>query len=100
MAGFLGWHLYLVITNQTTLESITNVSQSLRELRRFHQLHKIKFLYDLGSWKQNWIQLFGYSWWKAFCPIWTKPVGNGFVYPLRNEIKSIVYIDTSKAFNV
>lgn len=100
MTGFLGWHAYLVLTNQTTLESITNVSKSMRKLRRFEQLHDKKFLYNLGSWKLNWIQIFGRKWWKAFLPMWTKPCGNGFVYPLRNEIKNIVYIDTTNALNV
>ena len=90
MSGFLGFHLYLLFTNQSTLESIISFSNS-KYLRYQALKNKSKF-YDLKNIKLNIIQVFGDKWyWKCFVPVFRKPKGNGLIYPLRNDIKNIVY---------
>ncbi|ETO01987.1 hypothetical protein RFI_35452 [Reticulomyxa filosa] len=91
MLGFLGWHSFLVAKNQTTLESFQNMNAQFRKLRRFQRLHDFKYLYDLGSIRLNLQQIFGKKFYLSFFPIWDLPMGNGFVFPLRDKIHQIVF---------
>ena len=90
MIAFLGFHTYLVITNQSTLETMTNFSSRARSYRRFQRLKDYKFLYKLSI-LENIKEVFGEKWYLAFFPVWTKPRGTGFIYPLKQEIDNILF---------
>lgn len=90
MIAFLGFHTYLLITNQSTLETMTNFSARARSYRRFQRLKDYKYLYKLSI-LENVKEVFGEKWYLAFFPIWTKPRGTGFIYPLRPEINNILF---------
>jgi len=92
MTGFLAWHAYLLGTNQTTIESINNLSAHVRSYRRFQNLSKKKFLYHLGSISANIQSVFGKQWYLALLPIWTQPLGNGFIYDLHPQVRNVVYL--------
>eukprot|EP00484_Ammonia_sp_Unknown_P008938 CAMPEP_0197056366 /NCGR_PEP_ID=MMETSP1384-20130603/83433_1 /TAXON_ID=29189 /ORGANISM="Ammonia sp." /LENGTH=405 /DNA_ID=CAMNT_0042490319 /DNA_START=37 /DNA_END=1254 /DNA_ORIENTATION=- len=96
MVAFLGFHSYLVLSNQSTLETMTNFSKKARSIRRFQRLRDVKCLYHL-SLKENVKEIFGEKWYLALLPIWTKPRGNGFIYPLRKEINDVLFTSKSEA---
>jgi len=73
---FFSWNLYLVLTNQTTIEFYGNkFSQQGR--RRGNP-------YDLG-YRRNLEEVFGtnFSMWSILIPNRTKPAGDGVVYTMR-----------------
>jgi len=90
MIAFLGFHSYLILTNQSTLETMTNFSARARSYRRFQRLKDIKYLYKLSI-LENIKEVMGERWYLAFFPIWTKPRGTGFIYTLRPEINNILF---------
>ncbi|ETO11369.1 zinc finger protein DHHC domain containing protein [Reticulomyxa filosa] len=94
MVSFLGWHSFLVATNQTNLESFRNRDSETRRLRRFQRLRDFKYVYDLGSIRLNFQQIFGENYYLPLLPVRSLPAGNGFIFPLRNDIHQIVFCNT------
>merc|ERR1719229_1004658 len=90
MIAFLGFHTYLLVTNQSTLETMTNFSKRARSYRRFQRLRDKKYLYKL-TFIENIKEIMGEKWYLALLPIWTKPRGNGFIYPLRPEVREVLF---------
>merc|ERR1712013_320131 len=90
MCAFLGFHAYLVLTNQSTLETMTNHSKSARSRRRWSRLRDEKYVYHLGV-MENVKEIMGERWYLALLPVWTSPRGNGYIYTLRPEIHAIVH---------
>lgn len=86
LALFAAWHLFLVCTNQTTIEFFHNLRRRARALERGHPSANF---YDLGPWA-NVRQVCGRahpcSW---LLPVWTPPEGNGLEFPthLKPEIE-------------
>eukprot|EP01083_Nonionella_stella_P030335 83183_1 len=91
MIAFLGFHTYLIVTNQSTLETMTNFSKRARSRRRFQRLRDIKYMYKLYPLMENIKEILGDKWYLALLPIATKPKGTGFIYPLRNEISTVLF---------
>jgi palmitoyltransferase len=79
---FLLWNIILVVTNQTTIEFITNFSQ--RE----------KNVYHLG-YRRNLEEVFGDPrWYTWLLPSRAPPLGDGIVFPLFNhETKEFRYLN-------
>jgi len=86
----VSFHAYLVLTNQSTLETMTNHSKSARARRRWSRLRDEKYVYHLGV-MENIKEFCGERWYLALLPVWTKPRGNGYIYKLRPEIHAIVH---------
>jgi len=91
MVAFLSFHSYLLVTNQSTLETMTNFSARARSFRRWTRLRDVKRVYSLHSVAENVKEVFGEKWYLALLPIWTSPRGNGFIYPLRPEIREVLF---------
>ena len=85
MLPFVGFHSYLVMTNQSTIEAI-----SKRSNRKWARLRFVKKLYSINV-MENIKEVIGEKWYLALLPIWTTPRGNGFIYPLRPEVKKVVF---------
>ena len=62
MVAFLSFHSYLLLTNQSTLETMTNFSARARSYRRWTRLRDVKRLYDLSSMMENVKEVFGEKW--------------------------------------
>merc|ERR1712087_48802 len=95
MVAFLGFHTYLLVTNQSTLETMTNFSASARAFRRWTRLRKVKRVYQLQTVMENVKEVFGEKWYLALLPIWTTPRGSGFIYPLRPEVHNVLFNSTA-----
>ena len=91
MVAFLSFHTYLLLTNQSTLETMTNFSARARSYRRWARLRDEKRVYGLSTMMENVKEVMGEKWYLALLPIWTKPKGNGFIYPLRPEIREVLF---------
>lgn len=78
VAGLLGWHIYLIGSNQTSIEYLTN---SVAASRSKHRGAIYRNPYDLG-WRRNWESVFGagpaYLW---LLPRLRLPPGNGSLFP-------------------
>ncbi|KAJ2357028.1 Palmitoyltransferase zdhhc15 [Coemansia erecta] len=70
---FGGFHVYLMLTNQTTIE--TYGANTFR-----HTLSKDVNLFSLG-WRRNFTQVFGHKWPLWFVPVFTS-AGDGIRYPV------------------
>ena len=68
-----GFHMYLVFTNQTTLESKEDLDFNV---------------FDLGSRKANCSQVFGRKFWPFLLPVRTKLTVDGIVYPVQVRTSS------------
>jgi palmitoyltransferase len=100
MTGFFGWHVYLVLTNQTTIEFQFNKFKLLTSKRSGRvALNE----YDVGM-KNNIEQLFGPTkgWWiTIFLPSFSKPPLDGCVYPTLSELKDYnEFAKSSKVENI
>lgn len=74
----LGWHIYLVLTGQTTIEFMYNKLQA-RDAKRRGVSYRNPF--DLG-WRKNFLLFFGVrQWWLFALPNRALPPGNGVSYP-------------------
>jgi palmitoyltransferase len=83
--GFLlVWHLYLALTNQTTIEFYYNKFKN-SEAKTKQERYVNEF--DLG-WKKNWQVFFGQikrNWWYMWClPTTSPPPGDGIIYQTKN----------------
>merc|ERR1719318_1481938 len=79
--GLLGYHLYLVLRNQTTLESFRPPI--------FKNTGPDKFAFNLGK-GNNWREVFGDDSKKWFLPLLTCK-GDGVKYPTRFDLRSQNY---------
>merc|ERR1739838_330536 len=91
MVAFLSFHSYLLFTNQSTLETMTNFSAGARSCRRWTRLRGVKRLYALPTVLENVKEVFGEKWYLALLPVPTRPRGNGFIYPLRPEVRDVLF---------
>ena len=89
---FLWMHLYLLCTNQSTVE-MANVRIKAMTRKNANKYTGIKYVYSLNSVIENIQQVFGKKWYLAFLPIITYPLGNGKVFALRKEVHDIVFGD-------
>eukprot|EP01089_Gocevia_fonbrunei_P002672 TRINITY_DN12588_c0_g1_i1.p1 TRINITY_DN12588_c0_g1~~TRINITY_DN12588_c0_g1_i1.p1 ORF type:complete len:317 (-),score=22.09 TRINITY_DN12588_c0_g1_i1:26-976(-) len=73
------WHLYLILTSQTTIEFYFNKWKA-SEARDRGETYRNP--YDLG-YKKNWEYFFGKGkyWFSWMLPDWNSPPGNGVQYP-------------------
>jgi len=83
--GFMmAWNLYLLLTNQTTIEFYTNQYKASKARSKGESFFNE---FDLGSWK-NFQQFFGVSgrsaWLGWLMPSPRSPLGNGIEYPTRS----------------
>ncbi|ETO06476.1 hypothetical protein RFI_30915 [Reticulomyxa filosa] len=95
MLTFLMWNSFLLVNNQTTLESFQNLNAEMRKTRKNKKLRHFKYLYDLGSAQLNIQQVFGSKYYLALLPICYAPIGNGLLFPLRDQVHQIVFADTT-----
>lgn len=87
----LGFHTYLILSSQTTIEFYFNkFSGKARKHRGEIFLNE----YDLGR-RKNWHQVFGPGryWFSWMLPSWASPPGDGFEYPTRSEMFRKQYSD-------
>lgn len=80
----LAWHVYLVLSAQTTIEFYFNRSKASR-MRKLHGQVWVNE-YDLGR-RRNFQEIFGKGkyWFSFALPSWRKPVGDGVTFPtIRN----------------
>jgi hypothetical protein len=79
MSGFLGWHVYLVLSNQTTIEFQFNKVQQFSRVSSSGVQHMN--VYDLG-WRKNLYQIFGEKpIWKMLLPTFEKLPLDGANWP-------------------
>jgi palmitoyltransferase len=85
MSGFFGWHVYLILTNQTTIEFQFNKFKVLTQKRSGKVVLNE---YDIGM-KNNVEQIFGkHRWWiLLFLPSLSKPPLNGCEYPTMSNLQ-------------
>eukprot|EP00347_Sterkiella_histriomuscorum_P002812 403366711 len=69
-AGMLGFHIYLILKNNSTIE--------LDKLQGWN-------VYNQGH-KNNWAQVFGENWMTWLIPVEPKRTVNGIHYPMRSEM--------------
>ena len=78
VSGLFGWHVYLVSSNQTSIEYLTNSAAASRSK---HRGGLYRNPYDLG-WRRNWETVFGpgpaYRW---LLPRLQLPPGDGKIFP-------------------
>ena len=80
MTGFLGWHLYLVLSNQTTIEFQFNKIQQFQRVSASSGIQHFN-IYDIG-WRKNLNQIFGEKpIWKMLLPTFDKLPLNGVDWP-------------------
>ena len=102
------WHIELLIWNQTTLERLAmtknhKVDSDFRsdlkigEFRNCEMNHH--YIYSLDSVFENIKQVFGSKWYLCLLPIPYQPIGNGYEYPLRAEIKQLLYDESRNNVN-
>jgi palmitoyltransferase len=79
----LAWHLYLVLSGQSTVEFYHN-SQRARMARAAGETYRNE--YDLGS-ARNWRMFFGGGGhWLAWALPFTRPTGDGLKYLTRQDL--------------
>jgi hypothetical protein len=86
---FAGSHLYYVLTNSTTIETISD-SKILQISTEFPPIVTKLNIYDLGSGYANFIQVFGPRWWLWPVPIPTA-LGNGVDFPINQDTVSQLF---------
>jgi len=83
LIGLSVYHLYLVLNNLTTIESL----QRNRYRHEFEHLYLKENIFDLG-YRKNVEQVFGPRW-----PLWFVPIrntlGDGRIYPIRMNARDI-----------
>lgn len=84
MGGFLGWHLYLVATNQTTIEFQFNKVQAIQHWSQRGSV--ILNEYDLGI-RRNLQQIFGTSLLRCLLPSAHKPPLDGANWPTLSGLR-------------
>jgi palmitoyltransferase len=85
----LGWHLYLVLTGQTTIEFYFNRYKAQQAKYR-GEIYQNEF--DLGI-KKNWELFFGKGryWFSFLFPYCTKVPGDGQSFPTRADLRSSAF---------
>jgi len=82
----LGWHTYLIISGQTTIEFYYNQTQGMAA-RAKGDVYRNP--YDLGL-SRNWVSFFGpYRMWML--PSSRSPPGDGLSFPVRSELQGSNY---------
>lgn len=87
LAGFVGFQVYLILTNQTAFE----LHQNSMEKAWAQQDGRVwKNQYDLG-WRKNVLGFFGVNaLWKIFLPSFGASVGDGLKYETNNTSKPMI----------
>jgi palmitoyltransferase len=82
----LAWHIYLVLTGQTTIEFYFNRYRMQTAKERGETYHNE---FDLG-YRRNWEFFFGKGrfWFSWMLPALTPPPGDGVTYPIRTDGKT------------
>lgn len=99
LAGMVGFHAYLIATNQTTVEFYKNkYLQQVAKARGESHVNE----YDVG-WKRNIAQFFNISqkhpWWKMLLPLFVPPKGDGTRFLTARRAFSSQYTDDSSDEN-
>ncbi|KAI9216983.1 DHHC palmitoyltransferase-domain-containing protein [Blastocladiella britannica] len=99
LGAFAGYHLSLVLANQTTIESMEQQQYRMTRQRRQRAAanghgntmggavvvdDRDANPWDLG-WRSNFVQVFGTSWWAWALPFRTT-LGNGLAYPVNPKL--------------
>lgn len=99
LAWFAGWHIYLVLHNRTTIESMeitryltdrrigSNAREQLKKYRNSSQ-HSLNNPFDVGK-RRNFEQVFGPLGLKNLLPI-PSANGDGHSFPINNEARLIL----------
>ncbi|KAJ1849446.1 palmitoyltransferase for Vac8p [Coemansia sp. RSA 2703] len=89
LLGFTGYHIYLLVQNQTTIESYESNTFRLPNEESRVKSKKVN-LFDVGT-KKNFVQVFGARWTHWFIPTPTT-TGDGIRFPISfegyNELRS------------
>lgn len=76
-----GFHLYLIMTNQTTIEFYTRSRWSDGSPYSIDALENIRSFFGVDGQSKNWRR----RWWCALLPVTTTPLGDGYNYARINN---------------
>ncbi|CAN6663768.1 palmitoyltransferase Pfa3p [Trichomonascus vanleenenianus] len=97
VGAFSGYSLYLVLTNQTTLEAMESVrykSSIASQDYRYAEPPSSSTLgnvFDLGK-KRNWCEVMGYKWYEWILPIHPAGMSDGTSFPIDEELWTRVHV--------
>ncbi|KAJ1955975.1 palmitoyltransferase for Vac8p [Linderina pennispora] len=82
LVAFAGFHIYLVLSNLTTIESYERNHFKVQQQQGLRQSKYVN-LFDVGA-KKNFYQVFGSTWYWWFVPV-TTTMGDGVRFPINYE---------------